>query len=228
MIKVINTMFQTSSLPRSVAAFALASLALSAQAAPTVSNGNFDNGTLDGWSTYATSNGNLGTPTVVLFDTVSGVSSNALRLQVGQNAYTYNTEGGGGLSQGFFAQNAIEYVISADIATLNANANSSRNADGGTFSLILDGSTIATHSFADINSGDIARSSLSFQGLLAAGTHELRIEVTRKFLNNENTPYQFVDNVTVSSVPEPVSSVLMALGLGVLAVRRVRGGGKAA
>lgn len=211
----------------SLAVVAMASLG-SGHAATNLTNGGFDDGTLNSWNTYLNSNGSLGVPQVVSFDTVFGIQSNALRVGAGQVTYDYPNDGGGGLSQSFFAENNSLYVISADIASQNASRN--LNGDGGTIRLILDGINVAGYSFEEIEAQQIARASLNYEGFLTAGTHELRIEFSRRARSNPSvpTPYQFIDNVQVSSVPEPVSSVLMAMGLGGIALRCARRGGKAA
>lgn len=218
-------MIQTASLLRQLAAVTFAMSALGSQAAPTVSNGDFESGDLGDWHVYTTANGVSGEVQVVSFDTVGGVTSNALRLDVGQANYTLDIDEGAGIFQGFFAQTASQYVLSADIATL---ATPSSNADGGTFSLILDGTVVASQAFGGIMPSTTNRASLNYTGLLEAGTHELRVQVTRKFVTSEFTPYQFIDNVSVSTVPEPVSGAMMLLGLGALAGLCRWGGGKAA
>ncbi|MBA4108816.1 MAG: hypothetical protein C0487_04390 [Leptothrix sp. (in: Bacteria)] len=221
-------MFQPLPFLRSVAVFAMASLALSGVASATVANGSFDDGTLSGWNTYLNSNGSLGVPAVVPFDTVAGIQSNAVRVIAGQITFDNPSDGGGGLSQSFFAQNDSLYVISADIASQNASRY--LNGDGGTVRLILDGISVTGYSFEEIDAHQIARASLNYQGFLTAGAHELRIEVSRRYRSNPSTPtpYQFIDNVQVSSVPEPISGVLMAIGLSVIALQYARRGGMAA
>src|SRR6476659_9855554 len=62
-------------------------------------NGNFQTGNLTGWTTYTTTNGTIGTPSVVTFDTTGGGPSLAARLQVGQVTFQSGVHAGGGLLQ---------------------------------------------------------------------------------------------------------------------------------
>ena len=141
----------------------------------------------------------------VNFD-VTGLSSNpAAQLQVGHT--TIGAEEGGGLSQTFSGP-AGDYSFSFDFAS---EAPTVGNGQGGTFYLIVDGALLSSFDTDMIDTGTTERGSLngSLAGV-AAGTHEIKIQATRRFQAASYTPFQYFDNVVVSasspsaSVPGPL------------------------
>jgi hypothetical protein len=125
--------------------------------------------------------------------------------------------GGGGLGEGGgilqnVLLNAGQINLHADIAATS----SGNNADGGTFRLLLDGSAVASHAFGGINVSQTLRSQLNYSSAVTPGTHQIAIEMRRGYgIGINDTPYQFVDNVTLtgSAVPEPSTIALGAGGL---------------
>src|SRR5436190_13866043 len=85
------------------------------------------------------------------------------------------------------------------------------NGEGGVFSALVDGVTLATMSFGSINNGETQRGLLSFTSDLHAGTHDLEILITRTSQNHScilgtpncsditfgDTPFQFVTDITL-------------------------------
>ena len=65
------------------ACVAALAVTLVASAAP-VPNGDFETGDLTGWTTFTTTNGTIGTPAVVPFDTTGSGASNAAEFNVGR------------------------------------------------------------------------------------------------------------------------------------------------
>lgn len=194
--------------------------------ADSILNGDFETGDLTGWTVYTTPNGALGGPEhpgVVLFDTNNdSLESFAAQFRVGLIVPMAGAAGGGGIFQnvelpsGFFA-------ISVDIA-LSHTLSTGPNLAAGTFGLLFDGILVTSHDFGSIGSGETEHSTLVANlGPVAAGPHEIRIQMTRPLLQSggaRGTPFQYVDNVRLSSIPEPFAFGLLAWGLAGLAVVR--------
>jgi hypothetical protein len=177
-----------------------------------IANGDFSSGLSD-WSTFTTPNGSLGPsplPAVVLFN-----GSNAAEFQVGEVSYTGLYEGGG-ISQSFNVAAGGTYNISVNVGAFNVGGT---NASAGDFSLLLNGSLVgSSYNPGFIYTGQTLTSSLSSSDALTAGTNTLSIEITRPYVNNCCTPYQYLSNVNVSApaVPEPSTYAMLLAGLGLI------------
>jgi hypothetical protein len=90
----------------------------------------------------------------------------------------------------------------------------------------LDGAVIGTQADQQIQEGQILRGNLSGTSSVLAGSHEIRIQVTRNYYNTPGpTPFEYIDNVTATGgsstgTPEPGSSLLILAGMGFLLARR--------
>lgn len=196
-------------------------------AAGLIVNGDFQTGNLAGWTTFTTPNGLLGAsgqglPSVVSFDTTGSGASLAGQFNVGQAVHVnFTDQQGGGIFQNIFT-NAGTLTFHADIATFFTCDGCSGANDAGTFSLLLDGNVLATRNFGGIGVGVTLRDSLSASASVLAGSHEVRLEITRAgspFFIGQGT--QNIDNVSVVS-PEPGSTGLVLAGLSglILGLRR--------
>lgn len=206
-------MNRVSSLKRLVGAVLLAGMA-TAQAASLLVNGDFSAGTLDGWTSYANEGGTIGTPAVVLAEVVDGAVSLAARLKAGQAVYASGPLGGG-LAQHFTVSTDGTYQVYADI--LSTGNTAFHNADGGTFSLLIDGRVVASHAFGDIAVYTLERAGLRALVSLEAGAHDIRLQAERAFFTGNDTPSQYFDNAGVTAgVPEASPHVLVLAGLAML------------
>jgi Ca2+-binding RTX toxin-like protein len=183
-------------------AVAVCSLVFVAGASADVTNGNFDNGTLDGWTAFVTPSGLNGGATVASFDTTGSGVSPAAQFNVGRCCPGSGFEGGGIFQN--VTTGAGTFDLSADVAALAGT----ENLSCGFFELLVDGAVVDSYDTTSggfpnplCPSGITVRATLSATGLsLTAGAHEIRIRITRPFPNNDLTPRQYVDNVTLTQV----------------------------
>lgn len=167
-------------------------------------NGNFETGDFTGWTVFTDTNGDTGNPAVVQFDTAgTGTASYSAQFEVGIASFPVdsNLGSGGGISQNV-TLNAGELHICANLAAYCPG--SITNHDAGNFELMLDGNVVATNFLGLIASGQTIRSNLNYSGTIAAGTHEIAIDIRRPYLNSAGlTPYEYLDNITATVVVPP-------------------------
>src|SRR5438270_10051106 len=158
-------------------AVAVLGLTAGPASAAIVTNGDFETGDLTGWTTFTTASGtanNGSPPTVSSFDTTGSGASNAAQFNVGLTSG--NSQQGGGIYQ-TISLTPGDFLLTADIASTAAN-----NGDCGTFNLLIDGSTKATHSFGACSLTDTSRAQLGATlHATSSGGHELRVLITRGY-----------------------------------------------
>lgn len=200
--------------------------------ADTITNGNFDTGNLEGWTTFTTVNGSVGAglPNVTPFNTTGSGISDAAQFNVGEVNFDL-TQQGGGLFQIINAPVSGLYKLTEDFASQD---NVGKNVDAGTFSILIDGVTVASDDLGSFAmAGQLLRGSFDETLDLTAGSHLFEVEVSRQFLSTgPNTPDEYIDNISltpaqksVGLTPEPSSIALLAtgiFGLAAVACRSVR------
>jgi hypothetical protein len=185
-----------------------------AMAAELLTNGDFAAG-LAGWTPTTTVNG-VANATAASFDvTGSGVQS-AARLSAGMLVFSFGgTAAGGGLVQSFTAAGgpgAFSVAIAA-----NRGGQSGANAEGGIFSVLLNGVEKDSFQTGGIVAGQTIRSTLSFSDMLNAGTNTLELRVVRPFTPvSNNLLGQYFTNASLigAPVPEPATWAMFVLGFG--------------
>lgn len=201
--------------PLAFAALVL-SLALPASAA-TLNNGDFDSGTLDGW-TVGSVNGGSEFSVVSGFDTTGAGASDAAHFNVGRSG---SGSGGIALSQSVTISTAGTHTVSVDVAALGGSQYN--NLSGGIFRLIVGGTLVDSIDFGFITANDVERATLGGEVDLAVGLADFTIEVLRPYIFSENTPNQYVDNAMITGpapVPLPASMPLLLAAIGGIAVMR--------
>ena len=176
-----------------------------------IQNGSFQSNDFTDWTIGTTSNGTWGSGFPVVTGWPLG-GMNSAEGQVGEVNFD-GTQQGGTLTQSFMSAGG------AATETLLWAAMGSGNADGGEFTMILNGVQIAQYDTGSING--LLNGTLTASVPLVAGMNTLQIDVTRRYISTGGTPYQWVTGVDVEGqgVPEPGSFVLMLSGvLGVAGV----------
>jgi PEP-CTERM motif-containing protein len=207
---------KTRFLPSVLALFSFVGLLARPALADVISNGDFGTGTLADWTVFTTTNGTngAGLPDVASFNTTGSGATNSAQFNVGEVNFD-GTQQGGGLSQTIDIATSGTYDFSAAIAAQVISGQS--NADAGTFSLLIDGTTIASVDLGHIGPAfglaSTLNATLDGSDVLSAGTHDLEIEITRPFTSvGGETPDEYVTNISsnaeVSAVPEPTSLLL--------------------
>lgn len=184
-----------------------------------ITNGNFQNGSLSGWTVFNTSNGTNGAslPDVAAFNTNGSGASDAAHFNVGEVNFDRSAQGGG-LMQTITVPAAGAYMLAMDFASQDG-ANGSVNFDAGTFAVIIDGATVASDDLGAFTApNQVLMGSFDQTVELAAGTYSFEVEITRDFTSDGAfTPDEYVDNISLTpgaaATPEPSSLLLMATGL---------------
>jgi len=163
-----------------------------------VTNGDFETGNLNGWTTFLTANGVLD-PAVALFDTDGdSTATQSARFNVGRTPPSLGPLEGGGIFQDVNTP-AGTVMIAADIAAHQTHPTFT-NGECGVFTLFFDGAEVDSHTFGPCDPlPEILRSQLTATvNGVSAGSHEIKIQMTRDAgADPILTPFQYIDNVQV-------------------------------
>lgn len=190
----------------------------SAQLTNLIQNGDFETGDLSHWTSFTTSNG-VGLPAVAQYD-VAGNGSPSFAAEFSAGQYNYNggvNPEGGGLLQSFSLTQTTNLQLSI-LAATHCSVPVGGNNDGGRFEIILDGQVLSQWASGVMLPQQTKRDTLTYVAPnVSAGSHQLEIEVLRIFAQSIYIQ-EYVDNVTVTPVPEPSSSSLILFALAVAGV----------
>jgi hypothetical protein len=152
----------------------------------------FDSGSLSGFTAYETANGDATFGVYYYHDLSGGTQqSYAAYLQVGCVTYTGDYVGGG-LSRNITLTDGSLHVTIDTLASSNSS-----NADGGFYEVFFDGDLVDSFNVGDITPDAEIYHQLAFDlANVQAGQHEIKIQVTRKYLKSYITNY--IDNIVFS------------------------------
>jgi len=195
----------------------VAFVAAQAGATNLITNGDFGTNDFTGWTIGTTGNGTWGSGYPIVTGWPLG-GMNAAEGEVGEVNFS-GVQEGGTLTQSFMSAGGAA-TVSLDWAVMGPGG----NADGGEFTILLNGTQIAQYDTGSINGSQLYNGVLTANANLLNGSNTLEIDVTRRYITvPDGTPYQWVTGVDVEGqgVPEPGSLVLMGSGvLGLAGVLR--------
>jgi hypothetical protein len=177
--------------------FSLAIFAASAghAAAQSLTNPDFETGDLTGWTVVNTANG-VGAPGTVTVIDIDGPGpldpSYAATFAVGQAVFTSGAQEGVELTQNVTLLANTTYTFEFDWSAQRISA--TNNAQGGVFTIILDGQELAQAAAGTTSSAAPQYGHLSTEfTVAAAGTYTLGVRITRPFTSPGDL-FQYVDN----------------------------------
>ena len=214
-------------------------------AASSIPNAGFEGGVLAPWEVFVSNNNGIVAPAgstveIVPFASFSDMLTLTLsaQLQVGQLVHFPSLPAEGGGIRQTLSLALGELVVSFDIAVEDANNRS--NLVAGTFTLLFDDVPVtgpgttgtillaggpvtspdATVDFGPIEAGQVRFGQINAViPVTTAGLHEIAILITRAGESKGNTPFEYIDNITLS-VSEPSSAALLLTALLTVALSR--------
>ncbi len=185
-------------------------------------NGNFESGNLSAWNIANTANGQSPLQTTVQYD-IDGAGPRpinwAAKFNVGQVTFTPGVPEGIELTQSLTLTAGLQYYFDFDWSVRRDIA--TNNAEGGIFSLIVNGNAIAFQGAgATTGTTPIFGHVTGIFTPTSTGAYTVGARIARPFTPGGSL-HQYVDNfATTVAVPEPAT--MAALGLGIAAMLRRR------
>ena len=179
-------------------------------------NPGFETGDFTGWDIYLTENGATAVQDVVQFDLGYGTSYVG-RFSVGEANYD-GTQQGIVLSQTMWLQGGFAYDLGCHAGAWREFGGT--NAEGGVFSLFVEGTTVDSYGVGSIDGG-APPVLFSLDGMYtpaADGYYEVGVTITRPYTIPGDLIYQMVDDFYITPAP----GALALLGLAGLMRRRRR------
>jgi hypothetical protein len=144
---------------------------------------------LAAWTLSNTANGGTETSTETTFEVVAGEPGPSWQFQVGEVSFDVKDEGGIVLSQNISVNPGDTFAL--DVAVDYRGG----NADGGTFSLVVNGTTVASFaSGSDTSPSQPLRAHLNGTYTGPAGVFPVQIVIVRHYIHAFDTPYQYITN----------------------------------
>lgn len=146
--------------------------------------------------------------------------SEAFRCQPGSGNGLFSVQ----ISQSVSLTAGVEYSLSADLAASFHSDSHPANASGGEITAYIDGKEAVSLNFGQIFQNSWKYEAL-FETFIADSSGLFEISFFRPYLASTQTPFTYVDNISLtyqqSPVPEPGTIVTLGLGL-VFAARVAR------
>ena len=182
---------------RTVAFCAGAALSAASAFAQTFTNPDFEGGTLAGWTVVNTANG-VGAPGSVSSVDIDGPgplnATQAATFMVGQASFVSGEQQGIEMTQTLALTAGTPYTFAFDWAAVRDPSTTGANAEGGVFSLIVDGTAIMTQAAGTVTNTTPVYGHLSVVYTPAtSGNSSVGVRITRPYLVPGNVT-EYVDN----------------------------------
>lgn len=192
----------------------------SSASANLIVNGDFESG-MSGWSFAETPYAHHQmTNSVATLTPPVGNAGHAFKINPGTDTSQLGEENGGAIWQPLSLVGGVEYEVSIGSAIIH-HASPLINMDGGTIRLYMGTELLWSWGVSPVvSSAPLVQSFIGSYTPPSSGTYDVKVEFTRvtasAYLNH------YLDDVSVSAVPEPLTAGFLLAGAPVLLMRRKR------